>query len=70
MKEILRFDIKDNGLVSAIPYISSAITGILVVSYIVDWIRPRGYRSEKDTGCAKGLLPQTLKCKTQKSPRP
>ncbi|KAK3802945.1 hypothetical protein RRG08_051701 [Elysia crispata] len=57
MKEILKFDIKTNGYLSAIPYACSWVVKMLAAS-AADFVRQRGFLSTKNTR----KLFQTLGC--------
>ncbi|KAL8591613.1 hypothetical protein ACOMHN_030499 [Nucella lapillus] len=63
LKEVLRLDIKQNGLLSAIPYIGFWLM-IIVSGQLADWARSRGYLNTtqaRKVGNSLGmLLPGTL----------
>ncbi|XP_071110137.1 uncharacterized transporter slc-17.2-like [Haliotis cracherodii] len=48
LKEVLDFDIAENGLLSSIPYVSQAVSGI-VTGQVADYIRSRKYLSTTAT---------------------
>ncbi|XP_048250163.1 uncharacterized transporter slc-17.2-like [Haliotis rufescens] len=48
LKEVLDFDIAENGLLSSIPYVSQAVSGMLT-GQVADYIRSRNYLSTTAT---------------------
>ncbi|KAH9514175.1 hypothetical protein Btru_030464 [Bulinus truncatus] len=47
MKESLNFDIKQNGLLSALPYVCQFFSTV-AVGHVADWIRQKGWMSTKN----------------------